>query len=199
MAVNTPMTKLDAVNICLSSMGEPVINTLDGASVDAQIAADIVEEVSRSVQTEGWHWNRERHILSPNTNKEILLPSNTARIDTIEDDTSIDVIQRGIRLFNRITNSYIFDKPLRLRIYVILLFEDLPLAAKNYVTYKAARLFQQRVLGSETLHKFGQEDERRAWLTLLQAESDTGDYNMLTDSWQTASILSRANFTRGGY
>lgn len=199
MAVNTPMTKLDAVNICLSSMGEPVINTLDGASVDAQIAADIVEEVSRSVQTEGWHWNRERHIISPNTNKEILLPANTARIDTIEDDTSIDVIQRGIRLFNRITNSYIFDKPLRLRIYVILSFEDLPLAAKNYVTYKAARLFQQRVLGSETLHKFSQEEERRAWLTLLHAEADTGDYNMLTDSWQTASILSRANFTRGGY
>jgi len=196
---NTPMTKLDAVNICLSSMGEPVINTLDGASVDAQIASDIVDEVSRSVQAEGWHWNRERHVLSPNANKEILLPANTARIDTIEDDRYTDVIQRGGRLFNRTDNSYSFEKPLKLRIYVLLPFEDLPLAAKNYVTYKAARLFQQRVLGSETISKFNKEEEGRAWLTLLQAEADTGDYNMLTDSWQTYSILSRGHFARGGY
>jgi hypothetical protein len=196
---NTPMTKLDAVNICLSSMGEPVINTLDGASVDAQIASDIVDEVSRSVQAEGWHWNRERHVLSPNSNKEILLPANTARIDTIEDDRYTDVIQRGGRLFNRSDNSYSFEKPLKLRIYVLLPFEDLPLAAKNYVTYKAARLFQQRVLGSETISKFNKEEEGRAWLTLLQAEADTGDYNMLTDSWQTYSILSRGHFARGGY
>ena len=46
---NTPMTKLEAVNICLSSMGEPVINSLDNASVDAQIASDLIDEVGRTV------------------------------------------------------------------------------------------------------------------------------------------------------
>jgi len=196
---NTPMTKLDAVNICLSSMGEPMINALDGSSVDAQMASDLIDETSRTVQAEGWHWNRERHLLIPNTLNQINLPANTARVDTVEDSRTTDVIQRGGKLFNRYENTHTFTDPIRLEIYVILPFEDMPLAAKNYVTYKSARLFQQRVLGSETLSKFNQNDEQRAWLTLLQEEADVADYNMLDDSWQTASILNRHHFSRGGY
>lgn len=196
---NTPMTKLDAVNICLSSMGEPMINALDGSSVDAQMASDLIDETSRTVQAEGWHWNRERHRLIPDTFNQINLPANTARVDTVEDSRTTDVIQRGGKLFNRYENTHIFNDPIILEIYVILPFEEMPLAAKNYVTYKSARLFQQRVLGSETLSKFTQNDEQRAWLTLLQEEADVADNNMLNDAWQTASILNRNHYTRGGY
>lgn len=196
---NSPMTKLDAVNICLSSMGEPVINSLDGASVDAQMASDLIDETSRSVQAEGWHWNRERHTITPNFNSEIVLPANTARIDTIEDNRDTDVIQRGGKLFNRKDNTYTFDEPLKVEIFVILPFEDLPLAAKNLITYRAARILQQRLLGSETINKFNQQEEQRAWLTMLQDEADVADHNMLYDSWQTYSILARGNFARGGY
>jgi len=196
---NTPMTKLDAVNICLSSMGEPMINALDGSSVDAQMASDLIDETSRTMQAEGWHWNRERHRLIPDTFNQINLPANTARVDTVEDSRTTDVIQRGGKLFNRYENTHIFNDPIILEIYVILPFEEMPLAAKNYVTYKSARLFQQRVLGSETLSKFTQNDEQRAWLTLLQEEADVADNNMLNDAWQTASILNRNHYTRGGY
>ena len=195
----TPMTKLDAVNIALSSMGEPVINTLDGASVDAQMAADLVDETSRSIQSQGWQWNRERHVLSPNVNNQIVLPANTARVDTVETDRPTDVIQRGGKLFDRANNTYTFDKTLILEIYVILPFEDLPLAAKNAIAYKAAMILQQRLLGSETLYKFAQAEAQRAWLTLLQEEAEVGDHNMLYDSWQTSSILNRSSFARGGY
>lgn len=196
---NTPMTKLDAVNICLSSMGEPVINSLDGASVDAQMASDLIDETSRTVQAQGWHWNRERHTITPNFNNEIVLPANTARIDTIEDSRNIDVIQRGGKLFNRKDNTYTFTQPLTVEIYVLLSFEDMPLAAKNYVTYRAARVFQQRLLGSDTLNKFNSADEQRSWLAMLQDEADVADHNMLYDSWQTHSILSRGTFARGAY
>lgn len=192
----SPMTKLDAVNICLSSMGEPVINSLDGASVDAQIASDIIDETSRTLQSEGWHWNRERHTISPNVSGEIALPPNTARIDTIENSFNIDVIQRGGRLFDRSTNSYTFSSPLTLEIFVVLPFEDLPLAAKNLVTYRAARIFQTRVLGSETIAKFNSVEEQRAMLVLLQDEASIADYNMLSDSYQTASILDRGSVYR---
>lgn len=194
---NTPMTKLDAVNICLSSMGEPVINSLDGASVDAQMAADLIDEMSRSIQGQGWHWNRERHTLSPNTNQEILLPPNTARIDTIDLDKRVDVVQRGGRLFNRDTNSYTFDKPLSLEIYVILPFEDLPLAAKSHVTYRAARTLQQRILGSEVLSKFAGSEEQRSYIVLLQEEAEVADYNIIYGNRSTSSILSRVHFNRG--
>lgn len=197
--VNTPMTKLEAVNICLSSMGEPVINSLDNASVDAQMASDLIDETSRTVQGQGWNWNRERHTISPNVQGQIVLPANTVRIDTIEYDRDIDVIQRGLKLYNRKDNTYTFTDAVTVEIYVLLPFEDLPLAAKTFIAYKSARLLQQRLLGSETLSKFAQESEQRAYITLLQEEAEVGDYNMLYDSWQTYSILSRGFFSRGNY
>lgn len=192
----TAMTKLDAVNICLSAMGEPKINSLDGSAIDAQIASDLIDETSRSVQSRGWHWNRDKYILSPNVNGEIAVPSNYARIDTIDGDKATDIVVRGTKLFNRATNSFTFDKPLTLEVYVFLEFDDLPYSAKQYVTMRSARLFQQRVLGSPTLSEYSQEEERQAFLTLLQDDLEVGDYNMLYDSPDTLAIVDRANFAR---
>lgn len=196
---DTPMTKLDAVNVCLSAMGEPKINSLDAAGIDAQMASDLVDETSLSVQGAGWHWNRETHTLTPDVNGYLVLPANTLRVDTIEDSKPTDVIQRGVRLFNKTNNSYVFSDSLKLELIVALNYEDLPFAAKNFITYRAARLMQQRSLGSETLHKFNEKDEQRAWVLLLQDEAETLDANMLDDSWSTASILNRGWFSRGAY
>lgn len=192
----TAMTKLDAVNICLSAMGEPKISSLDGSAIDAQIASDLIDETSRSVQSRGWHWNRDRYILSPNVNGEIAIPSNTARIDTIEGDKSTDIVVRAGKLYNKADNTTVFTKSLTLEIYVFLEFDDLPYAAKQYITMRSARLFQQRVLGSPVLSEYSQEEERQAFLTLLQDDLEVGDYNMLWDSPDTLAIVDRANFAR---
>lgn len=196
---NVPMTKLEAVNICLSSMGEPVVNTLDGAAIDAQMASDLIDETSRSVQGMGWHWNREKHTLSPNVNSEIVLPANTLRVDTIDDNRDTNVVYRGGKLFDVENASYQFSKELKLEIYVALPFEDLPYAAKQFITMRAARMLQQRLLGSETLAKFASADEQRAWVVLMQEETETYDGNVLYDSWSTRSILTRGYFARGAY
>ena len=196
---NTPMSKLEAVNICLNAMGEPSINSLDGAAIDAQMASDLIDETSRSVQAMGFYWNREAFTLTPNAAGEIVLPSNTARVDTIDGDKSISVVQRGTRLYDLENNTYVFDKSLKVDLILILAFEDLPLAAKNFITMRSARLLQQRLLGSETLHKFNNADESRAWILLLQDEADVADSSMLHDSWSTASILNRGWFSRGAY
>ena len=196
---NAPMTKLEAVNICLSAMGEPVINSLDNASVDAQMASDLVDEMSRTIQSRGWYWNRERHTITPNFAGEIVLPANIIRIDTIEYDRATEVVQRGLKLFNKEDNSFQFTLALTVEMYVILPFEDLPLAARLLISYRAARVLQERLLGSSTLSGFAKDAEQSAFLTLLQEETEVGDYNMLHDSWQTQSIITRGTFSRGGY
>lgn len=193
----SPMTKLEAVNICLSSMGEPVVNSLEGAAIDAQMAADLVDETSRSVQAHGWHWNREKHTLSPNVANEILLPANTLRIDSVDESRSVDVVKRGTRLFDVTRASYTFDKTVRVEVYVQLVFEELPFAAKQFVAMRAARLLQQRILGSDTLHKFTTQDEQRAWITLMHEECEVADGSMLYDSNSTSSIVNRTFFVRG--
>lgn len=194
-----PMTKLDAVNICLSSLGEPTVNTLDGAAIDAQMASDLINEQSRSVQSIGWYWNRESYFLSPNTDGEIILPVNTLRIDTVDESKTTEVVQRGRKLFNLANTNYQFTDPVKVEIYVELQFEDAPFAAKQFITMRAARLLQQRLLGSETLHKFTTADEQRAWAVLMQEEAETLDGNMLNDSWSTRSIVTRGYFARGAY
>jgi len=196
---DTPMTKLEAVNICLSSMGEPVVNTLDGAAIDAQMASDLIDETSRSVQGMGWHWNREQHTLSPNVSNEIVLPANTIRVDTVNESRSVNVVYRNGKLFDVENATFQFDKELKLEIYVVLPFEHIPFAAKQFVTARAARLLQVRLLGSETLNKFNMADEQRAWVALMQEEAETFDGNMLTDSWSTRSIITRGYFARGAY
>lgn len=196
---DTPMTKLDAVNVCLSAMGEPQISTLSGDVLDAQIASDLIDETSRSVQAKGWHWNRETYKMAPSSTGQITLPANVARIDSVNTSSTIDVVQRGTRLYNRTDRTYTFTDSIEVDLYVLLPWEDLTLAAKNYITMRSARILQQRLLGSDTLFKFSEADEMQAWAVLMQEEGETGDYNMLSDSSSTATILNRSYFSRGIY
>lgn len=194
---DTPMTKLDAVNICLSAMGEPQVSTLDGSVLDAQLASDLIDETSRSVQAKGWHWNREKRTLVPNAQGQIILPSNVARVDGFS--TADDVVQRGNKLYNRTGNTYTFTSSVDVDIYLLLPFEEMSLSSKNFVTIRASRVLQQRLLGSDTLFKFSQADEQQAWVLMMQEEGEIGDYNTLWDNDSTKTILSRGYFARGYY
>lgn len=192
------MDKLDAVNICLSSMGEPTVNSLDGVAVDAQMASNLISETSRSVQSIGWHWNKQIVTLTPSTsNKRIELPNTYLRVDAV--DKTIDVVRRGKLLYNITDTTFKFTKPVEVEVIIQLDFRDLPYAAQQYVTMRSARLLQQRLLGNDMLYKFNLQDEQQAWTTLLQDEIDISDLNMLRDSWSTQSIVQRGWFNRGAY
>lgn len=198
MTILSPTTKLKAVNICLSAMGEPVINSLDDAAIDAQMASDIVDETSESVQTIGWYWNTETHTLKPDINGNLVLPANTIRVDPV--DLSLgNIVQRGGKLFNTDTASFQFTTPVKLTLSVLLTFDDLPMSAKQFIAMRAARVFQQRLLGSDTLYKYGAADENRAYAVLMQEEAETRDSNLLRGNWSTQAIVHRGFFSRGAY
>lgn len=192
---DTPMTKLEAVNICLSALGQPGVTSLENSVLDAQIASAVVDEVSRDLQTRGWSWNIERRTLVPASDGYIYLPPNTARVDSTL-DSGFNCVQRGSRLFNVTDRTFTFTKSVTVDFFVFLPFEDLSSAAKYYIAVSAARITQQRLLGSETIQKFTVADEQRAWTELMQEEADVGDYNMLWDSNSTKQILQRRFFSR---
>jgi len=195
----TPTTKLEAVNVCLTNIGEAPVASLTGLQVDAQVASSIIDEVSREVQTNGWHWNTEVHTISPNISSQILLPANTLRVDTVEKDRSLDVVQRGMKLYDRKDNTYTFTGSLRLHLTVALDFDEIPEAARRYITMRSSRVFQERTLGSESLSKFNRGDEQQAWALLQHEEAETGDHNMITDSYSTYTTVSRTAPVRRNY
>lgn len=181
--VTTPTTELEAINTILSVIGESPISSLSDISsvADAVLAQSILSEVNRQVQTKGWHFNTEEdYSLSPTVSGEIVVPSNFLRVDTSGDDREVDVVQRGSRLYNKKEHTYTFLKPIKCEVVVLLPFEELPQAARHYVTIKAARVFQSRTVGSDALYQFTALDERDAMLDLKRAEGITGDYNILT-------------------
>ena len=198
MALN-PTTKLEAVNVCLTNIGEAPVASLTGLQVDAQVASSIIDEISREVQTNGWHWNTEKHTLALNISNEIVLPANTLRVDTIDGDMSVDVVQRGMKLYNRTDNTYTFTKALKLHLTIGLDFEDMPESARRYITMRSSRVFQERTLGSDSLSKFNRGDEQQAWSPLQHEEAETGDHNMITDNYSTYSTVSRSAPIRRTY
>ena len=187
-------TELDAVNTMLSVIGESPVNTIDdNGLVDAAMARQILTSVSRGVQSRGWHFNTDKGlVLTPSfPEKEIQLPASLLRIDTVHGDAHFDVTQRGNRLYDRRRHTFQFDKPITVDMVVLLTFEELPETARQYITIRAARMFQERIVGSEVLSMFNAKDEARALVSLREMEADTADFNMLTDDYGVARVLDR--------
>lgn len=186
-------TELDAINTMLSIIGEAPVNSVeDTGVVDAVMARQILQETTRQVQAQAWHWNTDKGVsLVPTfpTPGDVYLPANTLMVDAV--DTTHDVVQRGSRLWDRRKNTFKFDHPVIVDIVRLLPFEDLPQNARHYIMVRAGRIFQDRVVGSETLAGFNDKDETRALAQLRNAEAETADYNMLTDSYSVARVLDR--------
>jgi hypothetical protein len=181
--VTTPTTELEAINTILSVIGESPISSLSDISsvADAVVAQSTLSEVNRQVQTKGWHFNSEYdYVLAPSVSGEIIVPSNFLRVDSYGDDKDVDVTQRGTRLYNRKDHTYTFTKSLKCEVVILLPFDEMPQAARHYVTIKAARVFQSRTVGSDALYQFTALDERDAMYDLKRSEGISGDYNILT-------------------
>lgn len=167
----------------LLSIGETPVNTLDSDATDpiAIVAHKTLHQISRQVQAIGLHCNSESNYpLLRDTNGFLYVPANTLKADAT--DPTVDVVLRGRRLYNRKTHSYTFDKDLKVDLVLFLPFEELPQVVRDYITVRAVRVFQSKVLGSDILHSFSLQDEMEARLAMIQEEVDSEDYNILRNT-----------------
>ena len=177
------LTELEAVNRMLSVIGEAPVAQIDSSISEAGEARNLLRDTSRNVQSIGWHFNTETNFpLSPNEDGNLLLPSNTLRVDTDNNSRAIDVVQRGNRLYNRTTHSYTFDKTITVSMVLFLPFSELPEIAKQYITALAGLRFQTEVMGSQVLHMFTQQQAERLLVLLQEYDLDIGDYNMIDNN-----------------
>ena len=190
MTKPSSMTELEAVNVLLTTIGEAPVNTLSGNQVtDVTIAKQVLNEVSREVQSQGWHFNTEPKVkLSRNLDNEIAVPADTARIDSNE----YNVVIREGKLFDLDERKFTFESNIEADIVFYRDFEVLPDTAKKYITTRAARIYSDRMINSETMHRMLAKDEQSALIDLKEFEGDTGDYNMM-DSYSVARVLNRGH------
>lgn len=193
MATLTTTTKLDAVNTILISIGEAPVNTLGSGLQEAEIAEVILDNINREVQSKGWTFNTDlRMTLSPNASGFIDLPSNCIKIDVISvlRDYTTDIVERNRRLYDRVTNSFVFTKDIDVDMVILLSFDGLPEVARRYITLRAGRKFQENIIGSPTLSKLQADEEGSALIALKEAEAESGDFNIF-DHYDTYRHLDR--------
>lgn len=193
MATLTPTTELEAVNLLLSTIGEAPVSTLETTGLaDVARARDFIHTTSRAVQVRGRHFNtEEEYPLAPTMDQEIVLPFNTLSVRPAARSAWRNVTQRGSRLYDITNQTYTFTDKIYVRLVLFLAFEELPEAARWYIAVSAARRFQAHVMGSDTLFKFSEYDERLAEAMFLSDEADRANLNILS-SEPGLSILDRS-------
>ena len=175
-------TELECINIMLAAIGEAPVNSLTGTvPVDVRIAQSTLTEVNKQVQSEGWSFNTELDVtLTRDANNNVVLGTDVLRVDAqTHDHPSIDPIQRGLKLYDRKNNTFIFDEDLKCTVVYFRSFDELPEQARSYMTIKAARIFVDRFVSDQSLRTYTQEDEIRARSVLMETDLSNADHNML--------------------
>jgi len=198
MTIQTRTTELEAVNTMLSTIGEAPLSSLSGVlPVDGTIAKNVLDEICREVQSQGWHYNTHyKATLSRDNTNKIPVANNVLRVELDPykySKASYDIVQRNNYLYNLAKNTDIFDRDFEdVTIVYLLNFPDVTEQCKRYITIRSARVFHDRTLGATTLHKFSKEDELRALAVAKQSEASTGDYTIFDDPL-FAYTVSRVN------
>ena len=194
----TKTNKLQAINTMLSAIGEPPVNSLAAQRADSLIAQSILDETTRDILSYGWQFNTDENVvMTPETTTGFLYISDSiVRVDIAytDDTVALEIVIRGNRLYNRLTSSYVFTEALTTTQVTLLDFDEMPEIAKRYITIRASRIFQDRVVGSSTLHAFEMQDEIAALARLTEYENEVGDYNI----FQGESVI-RPFLRQGSY
>tara|TARA_R100000808_G_scaffold1949_2_gene8183 strand:+ start:1305 stop:1922 length:618 start_codon:yes stop_codon:yes gene_type:complete len=194
----TNTTKIEAVNTMLSAVGSSPVSTLTGQqTADAVVAQNILDEVVREVTSQGWAFNYERKVeLAPDSDNQIVLGTDVARIDNTPGyNTDYDVVQRGNKLYDRKSHSYTISETLTCDVIYFMEFDDTPEAARRYMMIRAARIFQDRMVGSGNHHTYNMTDEVKALTDLKEHEGDTADHSIF-DNYDVYRVIDRPTALR---
>lgn len=182
-------SKLEAVNSLLGHIGESPVNSISDSNalpISAVTATTVLDETSREVQSEGWHFNTEEEVNLTPVGGSITLSDDVLEVDTI--DKSIDIVQRGLSLFDRSNNTSTFTADLKVNLTRWLDWDSLPEAARRYITLRASRVFQGRMVGSRELEALIARDEYQARANLMEADGQTSDRTVF-DSYDVATRI----------
>ena len=186
-------TELECINIMLAAIGEAPVNSLTGTvPVDVRIAQSTLTEVNKQVQSEGWSFNTEIDVtLTRDGSNNIPLGTDVLRVDAqTHDHPSIDPIQRGLKLYDRKNNTFVFDEDIKCTVVYFRSFNELPEQARSYMTIKAARVFVDRLISDQSLRTYTQEDEIRARSVLMETDLSNADHNMLVGDPSISDAIS---------
>lgn len=177
--------KLGMINICLAAIGElpyPDGTLIEDIPVgtDGDFANRAVTETMIEVQNRGWYFNTDKNYkFVPDELGFISLSPNTLRVDFGKYPDKGRYSMRGKRLYDMQTNSFLIGRQTVGDIIWLVDYEEIPPAAYQYISLRAARKFQQRIVGSTDLYQFTAQDELDAYANMQREHLQYSDYNFV--------------------
>lgn len=179
------MNTLEAVNLMLSAVGESPATTLDAGNPELDIALATLNQVTKEVQAERWHFNREYgYPLTPNQDGEIVLPPNVLFIQINKDRHPVlfDLTVRDGKLYDRRSHSFTFTtSTINVDVVWNFEFDTLPTPFQLYITQRAARVFVSRSQGSQEMVRLANVDEERLRANCIAYDTDEQQLTMAVD------------------
>lgn len=185
----------------LGYIGESPVNSIATATalpLSAALAKNILDEVSREVQSDGWQFNTVENfkLAQGIPTGTFQVPANTLQVDAV--DRTYDIVQRGLNLWDRYMNTKTFNVPyLYVDMTFLLDWEDLPEQARRYITIKAGRTLQSRLVGSRELENLILRDEMMAKARLEETDGRNSDVTIFDNFDVAARIGINRNIFRG--
>jgi len=150
------------------------------ANPEVSFIYNLLTEVNKDVQSEGWIFNIERHVTkSPDTDGYISIPANIIRYDLHDNYTNKtrDLVRRNGRLYDTVDHTDVFTGDLSLDITYLWPFEDLPMAFKRYITYRASVRAAIQLVSNPQLVQLLQMQEMFARANCMEYECQQGDHS----------------------
>ena len=154
------------------------------ANPEVSFIYNILTEVNKDVQNEGWICNVERHVkVTPDANKNIEIPANYLSYDLYDNLTNRtrDLVRRKkdgkYLLYDTVHHTYEFTGDLYLDIVYLWPFEDLPSVFKRYITYRAAGRAATQLVANAQLVQLLQTQELMSRAACMEYECNQGDHS----------------------
>lgn len=181
----TPLDELEAVNELLGSIGQAPVSTLASSAAigDVALARQYLNAAVRAIQLHGFSFNTdEGYTLSPNLDGLILVPAGVLKIKPSA-SANVNVKRRrhpngSWAIWDADNSTWTFTAPVEFTIVWGYPFDDIPDTARHFATLSAARKFQKKLIGSDSLDGFNAEDEQKAWIVLQREERAARDTNL---------------------
>tara|TARA_B100000073_G_scaffold346130_1_gene356792 strand:+ start:665 stop:1276 length:612 start_codon:yes stop_codon:yes gene_type:complete len=172
------LTEINAINEVLAAVGQAPVTTLDQTNPDVSIIQQTLKSVSREVQSEGWHFNKEFNVEeTPQTDKTIPIKDTYLQVDVNrQHHPELDVVRRDGKLYDKWGHTDKFNGKIRLDVVHYFEWTDLPAPIQDYIIARTAALTSTRLMGDSTQYQMLLQREEFARANALEYDCNQADY-----------------------
>ena len=182
------MLELDAVNEMLEAIGETPLASLSGTlPADATIARSILTRTTKAILERGWHFNSEDDVeFTPVLNKIAISSSTYCKVDHKYDYYTV----YDCNLYDLTEHTDTFTEAVDLDVIKYYTIDKVPEPIARFIVARSSKIFQQKVLGSDSINRDLTIAEREAQADAMSFDLDCRDADF-GQSYEVFDIIAR--------